>query len=87
MKNFIFSHFLSINSKIISPNVLAVTDVFLFAIRKLRKQFLANKKMWRNKTPQRAQARLVFCVARAARKGGDAVTVLLSAVIFAFYNK
>jgi hypothetical protein len=36
-------------------NVLAVTDVFLFAIRKLRKQFLANKKMWLHKTVQRAK--------------------------------
>jgi hypothetical protein len=38
--------------------------------------------MWRNKTPQRALARLVFCVARAA-EGGEAVTVLLHEVLLA----
>jgi len=35
--------------------------------------------MWRNKNAQRAQARLRFCVVRAA-EGGEAYTDLLCAV-------
>ena len=31
--------------------------------------------MWRSKTAQRRLRRLLFCVARAARQGGAAVTV------------
>jgi hypothetical protein len=55
---------------------LAVIDVFLRPIRKNAEHFYGRKKMWRRKTAQRAQARLRFCVARAA-EGGDTVTVLL----------
>jgi hypothetical protein len=60
-------------------DVLAVTDAFLRPIRRNAKHLNGRKKMWRNKTPQRAQARLVFCLARAA-EGGEAFTVLLCAV-------
>ena len=61
----------------ISPNVPAVYDVFLRPMRKNAKHFPQTKeyigcdtrgfkKMWRNKTVQRAKPRLRFCVARAA---------------------
>jgi hypothetical protein len=63
---------------------MAVTDVFFFSLRKNAKHFYGRKKMWRNKTVQRATARTRFCVARAA-EGGDAVTVLLSAGFAYFY--
>jgi 2-C-methyl-D-erythritol 4-phosphate cytidylyltransferase len=63
----------------ISHNVPAVYDVFLRPIKKNAKRFFGRKKMWRSNTPQRAQARLVYCVARAA-EGGEAYTDLLSAV-------
>jgi len=60
----------------LSHNVSAVYDVFLRPIRKNAKHFYGRKKMWRNKNTQRAQARLCFCVARAA-EGGEAFTGLL----------
>jgi hypothetical protein len=63
----------------LSHNVLAVYDVFLRPIRKNAKHFFGRKKMWRSNTPQRAQARLVYCVARAA-EGGEAYTDLLGEV-------
>ncbi|WP_461251887.1 hypothetical protein [Treponema sp. R8-4-B8] len=47
-------------SAVFSHNVPAVTDGFVFAIRKLRKQFLANTKLWRNKNAQRAKPDCVF---------------------------
>jgi len=64
-------------------NVPAVYDVFLRPIRKNAKHFYGRKKMWRNKNAQRAQARLCFCVARAA-EGGEAYTDLLGEVKIAF---
>jgi len=51
---------------------------FLRPIRKNAKHFYGRKKMWRNKNAQRAEARLRFCVARAA-EGGEAYTDLLGA--------
>jgi hypothetical protein len=36
-------------------NVLAVKDVFLRPIKETAKQFHGRKKMWRNKTVQRAK--------------------------------
>jgi hypothetical protein len=66
-----------------SFNVPAVCDVFLRPIRKNAEHFYGRKKMWLRKTAQRAQARLRFFVARAA-KGGEAHTDLLCAVV-AYY--
>ena len=66
-------------SSAISHNVPAVNDVFLRPIRKNAQRFYGRKKMWRSNTPQRAIARLVYCVARAA-EGGEAFTDLLCAV-------
>jgi hypothetical protein len=56
-------HNIQKNLATISHNVPAVTDVFLRPTRKNAKHFYGRKKMWRSKTPQRALARLVFCVA------------------------
>jgi len=39
-----------------SPNVPAVTDVFLRPIKKNAKHFYGRKKMWRSKMPQRGEA-------------------------------
>jgi hypothetical protein len=39
-----------------SCNVSAVTDVFLRPMRKNAKHFYGRKKMWRNKTVQRAKS-------------------------------
>jgi hypothetical protein len=47
----------------LAPNVLVVYDVFAVAIKGKPQVFHATAKMWRTKTPQRALARLVFCVA------------------------
>jgi hypothetical protein len=63
---FYLIHFVNIAQTILggmSYNVPAVTDVFLRPIRKNAQHFYGRKKMWRSKTPQRATARLVFCVA------------------------
>jgi len=62
--------------KKLAPNVSAVYDVFLRPIRKNAEHFYGRKKMWLRNTLQRAQARLVYCVARAA-EGGEAYTDLL----------
>jgi len=70
---------ISLVSSQIAHNVPAVYDVFLRPIRKNAKHFYGRKKMWRNKNAQRAQARLRFCVARAA-EGGEAYTDLLGEV-------
>jgi len=47
--------FLHINFAQMSHNVPAVTDVFLRPIRKNAEHFYGRKKMWRNKTVQRAK--------------------------------
>jgi hypothetical protein len=44
------------NSKLISLNVPAVSDVFLRPMRKNAKHFYGRKKMWRSKTTQRGVA-------------------------------
>jgi hypothetical protein len=54
---------ISLLSNQMTHNVLAVTDVFLRPIRKNAEHFYGRKKMWRNKTVQRAIARTRFCVA------------------------
>jgi hypothetical protein len=80
-------------SIVILSNVPAVTDVFLRQIRKNAEHFYGRKKMWRNKTPQKAQARLVFCVARAASAAYSYSPVIcrffcfyIQKIIFSFFN-
>jgi hypothetical protein len=78
MKKYLFvNHFAKPILGKLAPNVQGIRR--FCGCNKGMRSIPATVKMWWSKTPQRAQARLVFCGTRAAN-GGEAHTVLLCVV-------
>jgi len=77
-----YTLFFLTNSKIITPNVPAVTDVFLRPMRKNAEHFYGRKKMWRSKTHKGRKPDWVLRSLAAVRR--RTVTDLLGEVTNAF---